>query len=158
MKKPVSCVLLAFVSAVLVSVPALAFNQPCAVAPYEVNVTYTPIQPQPAEATYCACLAYGCPDGAPVIAQNSACSACSSCLGYAPCAPCAPTGCLSSAGGVGTCLVQSAGCGVTKTAADLVCDAGCLVKNAVDNVFCAAGSVLGCLCGNSERTSSSTIE
>ena len=41
-------------------------NSCCAVAPYEVKVSYTPIQPQPGECTYCTCLPYGCPDGAPV--------------------------------------------------------------------------------------------
>ncbi|MCA9414993.1 MAG: hypothetical protein KC917_01940 [Candidatus Omnitrophica bacterium] len=41
-------------------------NSCCACAPYEVKVSYTPIQPQPGECTYCTCLPYGCPDGAPM--------------------------------------------------------------------------------------------
>ena len=41
-------------------------NSQCAVAPYEVKVSYTPIQPQSGECTYCVCLPYGCPDGAPI--------------------------------------------------------------------------------------------
>lgn len=52
----------------------------CAYAPYEVKVTYTPIQPQPGECTYCAVLPYGCPDGSPYVegicGNPSSCNPC----------------------------------------------------------------------------------
>jgi hypothetical protein len=109
---------------------APANNQCCAVAPYEVHVSYTPIQPQPGECTYCTCLPYGCPDWAPV------CPPCGPAAGpcgagscgapcAAPCAPCAP--CVNLAG-----LLQ------------LPC---CVATPIVTGACGLVGSVLDCACG-----------
>ena len=98
----------------------------CAVAPYEVKVSYTPIQPQPGECTYCTCLPYGCPDGAPCIT---------------PCAPsCAPCGpaCAPAAPSCAPCGVNVCG---------LVCAPFCMVGPVVSGACGLVGGVLDCACG-----------
>lgn len=97
----------------------------CAVAPYEVKVTYTPIEPQPGECTYCTCLPYGCPDGAPV------------------CPPCGPVGC----GPCGTAV--GAGCGAPCGGGicGLACNPCCFVTPIVSGALGMVGGVLDCACG-----------
>jgi len=102
--------------------------QPC--APYLVTVSYEPIQPQPGECTYCTCLPYGCPDGA-------------------PCASCPPGGGGGACGGGGCCGMGGL----------LGCDSGCGcgdcglfglggILSIPGNILCGvtsfAGSILNC--------------
>ena len=100
-------------------------NACCAVAPYEVKVSYTPIQPQPGECTYCTCLPYGCPDGAPI-------------------ASCPPGNCgLLGLGGIGGACGGGCGldlCGVLS----LPC---CIVGGVLDGACSLVGGVLGCFGG-----------
>jgi hypothetical protein len=105
-----------------------ASNQCCAVAPYEVKVSYTPIQPQPGECTYCTCLPYGCPDGAPCVSGCPPCAAGPSC-GPAPCGP-APCGAPC---GLNLCGLLSLPC--------------CIVTPVVRGTFGLVGGVLDCTCG-----------
>jgi hypothetical protein len=93
---------------------------PC--APYNVEVTYTPIEPQPLTCTYCTTLPYGCPDGKPVVAGCAA--PCGTCAAPAACAPacglnlgglcampCQILGCATGlVGGVLDCAVSTVGC------------------------------------------------
>ncbi len=96
----------------------------CACAPYEVKVSYTPIQPQPGECTYCTCLPYGCPDGAPCVTGCPPCAAPAPCA--APCAPCEPCGlnlcgCLCSpCACIAPCI--SGACGMVGGILDCACN------------------------------------
>jgi hypothetical protein len=131
------CVVLALC---LAAVPGHAFlfgnccacnNQCCAVAPYEVHVSYTPIQPQPGECTYCTCLPYGCPDGAPVCPPcgPGPGPGCGPCGGGAPaCAPACGSPC-----GLNLCGLASAPC--------------CMITPVVSGAFGMVGGVLDCACG-----------
>jgi hypothetical protein len=92
-------------------------NSCCACAPYEVKVSYTPIQPQPGECTYCTCLPYGCPDGAPI----AACPPGGGCGILGGCAPC----------GLDLCGVLSVPC--------------CIVGGVLDGACWLVGGILGCL-------------
>jgi len=100
-------------------------NACCACAPYEVRVSYTPIQPQPGECTYCTCLPYGCPDGAPMA---GACPP-----GYGG------GGLLGLGGGYG------GGCGFDMCGIlSLPC---CIVGGVLDGACSLVGGVLGCFGG-----------
>lgn len=139
----------------ILSLSVHAQTNPCAVAPYEVSVTYTPLQPQPAEYTYCTCLPYGCPDGSPIVPQVCGGVECQTCdastSANAPCGSCGGAqGVLSNVFGVGSCVVGTTSGGVLSTARDLTCDAGRLVSNAVKNVTCVVGSTIACF-GGSQR-------
>ncbi|MCL4735925.1 MAG: hypothetical protein KJ050_13410 [Candidatus Omnitrophica bacterium] len=96
----------------------------CAVAPYEVKVSYTPIQPQPGECTYCTCLPYGCPDGAPI------------------CPPCGPMagGCAPCGSPCGMAAPCGSGCGI------LAAPCGCVVP-IISGACGLVGGVLDCACG-----------
>lgn len=99
----------------------------CAVAPYEVKVTYTPIEPQPGECTYCTCLPYGCPDGAPCVSG---------------CPPCGP-GC-----GVGVGCAAPAACGPCGINLCGILSTPCCVVGPVVSGACGlVGGVLDCACG-----------
>ncbi len=88
----------------------------CAMAPYEVHVEYTPIQPQPWECTYCTCLPYGCPDGAPIVGVETGCNSCGV----------STTGEASLCGGVFSTI-------------------GCLIGTVVCEPFIFADKILGCI-------------
>jgi hypothetical protein len=96
----------------------------CAVAPYEVKVSYTPIQPQPGECTYCTCLPYGCPDGAPCVTG---------------CPPCAAPSC-----GVG-CAPAAAPCGVN--VCGLLTSPCACIGPVISGACGLVGGVLDCACG-----------
>jgi hypothetical protein len=132
----------------LVAAPGHAFlfgnccacnTQCCAVAPYEVRVSYTPIQPQPGECTYCTCLPYGCPDGAPVV---NGCPPGGAGCGVGCAAPAA--GCAAPCGGgggvCGITPIFGAVCGI----AQIPC---CMVGPVVNGACCLVGGVLQCTCG-----------
>lgn len=93
-------------------------NSCCAVAPYEVKVSYTTIQPQPGECTYCTCLPYGCPDGAPVVGGC-----------------CPPGGGVLGMGGAGCCGLDV--CGI------LAVPVG-IVGGVLDCACSLVGGILGC--------------
>jgi hypothetical protein len=83
-----------------------------------VKVSYTPIQPQPGECTYCTCLPYGCPDGAPIAA-------------------CPPGGGCGILGG-GACGFDL--CGILSVPC-------CIVGGVLDGACSLVGGVLGCFGG-----------
>jgi len=94
-----------------------------AVAPYEVKVSYTPIQPQPGECTYCTVLPYGCPDGAPIT--NGCPPGNSGLLGLGGGACGLNLGCLNP-------------CGIVSGAVGVV-------GNVLNGACSLVGGVLGCL-------------
>jgi hypothetical protein len=103
-------------------------NSCCAVAPYEVKVSYTPIQPQPGECTYCTCLPYGCPDGAPVIT------------------PCGPAPCGAPCGAAAPCGPMMGGCSPCAFITPVVSGALGMVGGVLDCACGIVGGILGCIC------------
>lgn len=99
-------------------------NSCCACAPYEVKVSYTPIQPQPGECTYCTCLPYGCPDGAP---------------GVGACPPGGMGGGVLGFGG-------GCGCGGFDVCGILAIPV-CIVGGVLDAACNLVGGILGCFGG-----------
>jgi len=96
----------------------------CAVAPYEVKVSYTPIQPQPGECTYCTCLPYGCPDGAPMAnCPPGGGGFLGGMMGGGACAPC----------GLDLCGILQVPC--------------CIVGGVLDGACSLVGGILGCFGG-----------
>jgi len=111
---------------------------PC--APYLVTVQYDPIQPQPGECTYCTCLPYGCPDGAPL----------------ASCPPgggggCGGSCCGGGGLGLGGLFGGGGGCGLDLggllcAPGSIICCATGLVGNVLDCAVSTVGGLLGGLC------------
>lgn len=111
-------------------------NAPCANAPYQVTVEYEPIQPIGGSYTYCTCLPYGCPDGAPIV--NGACGA-ASCGTYGSCGViCDP--CLNCGNIVGDLF--SATLNLSGT---IVSNAMCAVKTGSCGILSTAGGMVSCL-------------
>lgn len=122
----------------VVATPGIV-RQPMPMAPYEVSVQYTPIQPQAGECTYCTCLPYGCPDGSPIVTSicGSDCGGCVSCGNS--CSVGLFSNVLGTVGGVADGLVGASWCAASKVT--------CGVFQTVSNI----GSCL--LCSNNQNTS-----
>lgn len=101
-------------------------NSCCAMAPYEVKVSYTPIQPQPGECTYCTCLPYGCPDGAPCVT------------------PCGPGACGAPCGAAAPCAPFMGACSPCTIVAPVVTGALGMVGGILDCACGMVGGILGC--------------
>ena len=116
------------------SIPQVC-SAPCSSAPYQVTVEYEPIEPVGGSYTYCTCLPYGCPDGAPVVNGYGAYGAC----GSAPCGVvCAPSvNCGNIVGNLVSATLNLSG--------GIVSNAMCAVKTGTCGIISTAGGMVSCL-------------